>query len=92
MTTYTSLLSGDPQYIAEDWTVTIREKHAYDLPQLNELRQMIRDWREQPHPRAQMVASYNVLVNDFRRSQRYLSRADQELINRVLSILRQELG
>ena len=91
MTTYTSLLSGDP-YVAEDWTTTIRENHPQDLPQLNKLRAMIRKDAAQSYYRDRVIASYEYLVSDLKYSQYSLDQADRDLIRRVISIFRQELG
>ncbi|HMT20862.1 MAG TPA: hypothetical protein PKE20_06375 [Promineifilum sp.] len=92
MTTYTSLLSHSPQYGVEDWIVTIRENHSYDLPYLSELREMVRRDAAQPYYRARVVGSFRYLLGDFQQSQHFLDRTDRELINRVISIFRQELS
>jgi hypothetical protein len=91
MTTYTSLLWGDPQYGVEDWTATIRLKHASDLPKLNELREMIREEAASPTYRPRVMASYQNLLDDFRRSQASLSPRDSELIVKVLRVFQEEL-
>lgn len=92
MTTYTSLLSGDP-YIAEDWTVTIRDKHADDLPGLYKLREMIRDRLDSGNSyyRADVMASYNRLLTSVSLTGSTFNRADRQLLNDVLNVFREEL-
>lgn len=92
MTTYTSLLSGD-HYIAEDWTVTIREKHADDLPGLSKLREMIRSRLSSgdSHNIAELKASYQHLLNSVNLTGSMFDRADRQLLYNVLTVFREEM-
>lgn len=92
MTTYTSLLSGDP-YIAEDWTATIRANHSDDLPGLNKLRKMIRDRLDSDNPvfRSRVMESYNYLVKSVSLTQSSFNKADRQLLNNVVNVFREEL-
>jgi|CXWK01.1.fsa_nt_gi hypothetical protein len=92
MTTYTSLLSGDP-YMVEDWLVTIREYHTNDLPQMNGLRKLIRsnlDLKDSYY-RSRIVASYKYLLGGYSAVQAHLNRSERQVIERALSIFEQEL-
>ncbi len=93
MTTYTSLLSDDSQYGVEDWVITIRIKHAEDIPHLTRLRQMVVDGLDSRSLRSRIRVRqiYETLAKDFNRRRLLLSRNDAQLISDILQILEEEL-